>query len=118
MWMNKFHTSIKMLTLRDLETYLMVKDYMEEKDINIEELIESMDCKKVPIAVTCDGVIKKFYSLAFAARYMGVSLPTVYYAYSKKSDTIVRRKGGPKEGREVLEHIRICLMEREFTHWE
>ena len=28
-----------MSTLRDLETYLMVKDYMEENNINIEELI-------------------------------------------------------------------------------
>ena len=93
---NKFYTSIKMLTLRDLETYLMVKDYMEENNTNMEEMLESMSCKKVPIAVTCDGVIKKFYSLAFAARYMGVSLPTVYYAHSKKSDTIVRRKDGSK----------------------
>ena len=31
-----------MLTLRDLETYLKVKDYMEENDISIEELIESI----------------------------------------------------------------------------
>ena len=85
-----------MLTLRDLETYLMVKDYMEENNTNMEEILESMSCKKVPIAVTCDGVTKKFYSLAFAARYMGVSLPTVYYSHSKKSDTIVRRKGGSK----------------------
>ena len=85
-----------MVTPRDLETYLVVKGYMEENDTNVEELIESMSCKKVPITVTCDGVKKKFYSLAFAARYMGVSLPTVYYAHSKKSDTIVRRKGGSK----------------------
>ena len=85
-----------MLTLRDLETYLIVKDYMEENDISIEELLESMNCKKVPITVTCGGVMKKFYSLRFAARYMGVSLPTVYYAHSKKSDTIVKRKDGMK----------------------
>ena len=39
---NKFYTSIKMLTLRDLETYLMVKDYMEENDTNMEEILESM----------------------------------------------------------------------------
>ena len=59
-----------MLTLRDLETYLMVKDYMEENDISIEELLESINCKKVPITVMCDGAMKKFYSLSFAARYM------------------------------------------------
>ena len=85
-----------MLTLRDLEIYLMVKDYIEENDISIEELLESMDCKKVPVTVMCDGVMKKFYFLSSAARYMGVSLPTVYYAHSKKSDTIVRRKDGRK----------------------
>ena len=85
-----------MLTLRNLETYLKVKDYMEENDISVEELIESMDCKKVPLKVSHDGRTKKFYSLVFAAIYMGVSLPTLYYSYSKKSSTVVRRKGGPK----------------------
>ena len=43
---NKFHTTIKMLTLRDLETYLMVEDFMEENDTNVEELIKSVNCKK------------------------------------------------------------------------
>ena len=85
-----------MLTLRDLETYLKVRDYMEENDITIDELIESMDCRKVPLKVSHDGRTKKFYSLAFAARYMGVSLATVYYAYSKTSNTIVKRRGGSK----------------------
>ena len=93
---NKFYTTIKMVTLKDLETYFVVKDYKEENNINIKELLESMNCKKVPITVTCDGVKKKFYSIAFAARYMGVPLPTVYYAHSKRSETIVRRKGGVK----------------------
>ena len=69
---------------------------MEENDISIDELIESMDCKKVPLKVSPDGRTKEFYSLAFAARYMRVSLPTLYYSYSKKSSTVVRRKGGPK----------------------
>ena len=81
--------------LRDLETYLKVKDYMEENDISTEELIESLDCKKVPLKVSHDGITKKFYSLAFAPRYMRVSLPTLYYSYSKKSGTVVRRKDGP-----------------------
>ena len=43
---NKFYAPIKMLTLRDLETYLRVKDDMEEKDITAEELIGSLDCKR------------------------------------------------------------------------
>ena len=76
-----------MLTLKDLETYLKVKDYTEENDISVDELIESMDCKKVPPKVSHDGRTKKVYSLAFAARYMRVSLPTLYYSHSKKSST-------------------------------
>ena len=91
--LDEFYTPMKMLTLRDLETYLKVKDCMEENDISIEELIESLDCKKFPLKVSHDGITKKFYSLAFAARYMRVSLPTLYYSYSKKSNTVVRRKG-------------------------
>ena len=94
--LDEFYTSVKTLTLRDLETYLKVKDYMEENDVSIEELIESLDWKKVPLKISHDGITKKFYSLAFAARYMKVSLPTLYYSYSKKSSTVVRRKGGPK----------------------
>ena len=69
---------------------------MEENDISIEQLIESLDCKKVPLKVSHDGITKKFYTRAFAAKYMRVSLPTLYYSYSKKSSTVVRRKGEPK----------------------
>ena len=95
--LDEFYTPIKKFTLRHLETYLKVKDYMEENDISVEKLIESLDCKKVPLTkVSHDGITKKFYSLAFAAGYMRVSLPTLYYSYSKNSSTVVRRKGGPK----------------------
>ena len=73
-----------MLMLRDLETYLKVKDYMEENDVSIEELTGSLDCRKVSLKVSHDGITKKFYSLAFAVRYMGVYPPTLYYSYSKK----------------------------------
>ena len=69
---------------------------MEENATDVEELIKSMNCKKVPVKITCDGVTKKVYFLAFAARYMGVPLPTAYYAHSKKSEAIVRRKGEVK----------------------
>ena len=44
-----------MLTLKDLETYLMVKEYMEENDIEIEELLENVNQKKLQITVTCDN---------------------------------------------------------------
>ena len=49
-----------MLTLRDLETYLMVKDYMEKNDIEIEELLDSINDEKVPLTIKCDGEMKKF----------------------------------------------------------
>ena len=79
-----------------LETYVMVKDYMYENGIQIDELLESMNFRKVCITVRCDGETEKFYSLPFAARYMGVSLPTIHYAHSKRSETMRRRKGGTK----------------------
>ena len=58
--LDEFYTRIKMLMLRDLETYLKVKNYIEKNDISIEELIESLDCKKVT-KVSHDGITKKFY---------------------------------------------------------
>ena len=73
-----------MSTLRDLETYLMVKDYMEKNGIGIDELLESMNSEKISITVKSNERTIKYYSLSFAARYMGVSLPTVYYAKKKK----------------------------------
>ena len=85
-----------MLKLRDLETYLMVKDFMGENDINIEEPIRSINCKKIPVKITCDGITKKFYSVAFAARYMGVSLPMIYYAHNSNNEAVVRKEGGVK----------------------
>ena len=83
-----------MLTLRDLEKYMMVKEYMEENNVEIEDLLESVNYKKISITVTCEGITKKFYSLCY--KYMGVLLPMVYYAYSKKSETIRKRKCGTK----------------------
>ena len=85
-----------MVTLRDLETYLMIRDYIEKEDMMAEEIIESMDCGKVLLKVSHDGITKKFYSLASAVRYMGVSLATLHYVHSKKNDTVVRRKGRSK----------------------
>ena len=34
--LDEFYSPVNMLTLRDLETYLKVKDYLEENDISIE----------------------------------------------------------------------------------
>ena len=85
-----------MTTLKDLETYLRVKDYIEENDVTIEDLLRSFSDRIIPVMVNCDGVLMKFYSLASVANYMGVSLVTVNYAYSKRRDTIRKMKGRTK----------------------
>ena len=85
-----------MTMLKDLETYLRVKDYMEENDVTIEDLLRAFDDRIIPVTVNCDGVSKKFDSLASLANYMGVSLATVNYAYSKRRDTIRKMKGRTK----------------------
>ena len=68
----------------DLEAYLRVKYYVEDNDVTIEDLMRSFNDKIVPVTVTCNGSSKKFYSLASAANYMGVSLLTMAYACYKK----------------------------------
>ena len=45
-----------MTTLKDLETYLRVKDYIEENDVTTEDLLRSFDDRIVPVTVNCDGV--------------------------------------------------------------
>ena len=85
-----------MTMLKDLETYLRVKDYIEENDVTIEDLLRAFDDRITPVTVNCDGVSKKFYSLASVANYMGVSLATVNYAYSNRRDTIRKMKGRTK----------------------
>ena len=77
-----------MATLKDLETYHRIKDYIEENNVIIEDLLRSFDDRVIPVTVGCNGVSKKFYSLASAANYMGISLSTVNYAYAKRRDTI------------------------------
>ena len=72
-----------MTTLKDFEAYLRVRDYMEGNDL-------------ITITTSCDGVRKKFYSLASVANYMGVSLATVKYVYSKRRETIRKMKGRTK----------------------
>ena len=83
-----------MTTLKDFEAYLRVRDYMEGNDLTIEDLLKDFDDRIITITTSCDGVMKKFYSLASVA--MGVSLATVKYAYSKRRDTIRKMKGSTK----------------------
>ena len=89
----KFYPIIKMTTLKDFEAYLRVRDYMEGNDLTIEDLLKDFDDRIITIMTSCNGVMKKFYSLALVANYMGVSLSTVKYAYSKRRDTIRKMKG-------------------------
>ena len=85
-----------MTKLKDFEAYLRVRDYMEGNYLTIEDLSKDFDDRIITITTSCDGVTKKFYSLASVANYMGVSLATVKYAYSKRRDTIRKMKGRTK----------------------
>ena len=94
--LKKFYPIIKMTPLKDFEAYLRVRDYMEGNDLTIEDLLKDFDDRIITITTSCDEVSKKFYSLASVANYMGVSLATVKYAYSKRRDTIRKMKGRTK----------------------
>ena len=85
-----------MTTFKDFEAYLRVRDYVEGNDLTIEDLLKDFDDRIITITTSCDQVTKKFYSLASVANYMGVSLATVKYAYSKRRDTIRKMKGRTK----------------------
>ena len=85
-----------MVTLKDIETYIRLKDYIEDNDVKIEDLFRSFNDKLIQVMVNCDGVSKKFYSLSSTANYMGVSFPAMKYAYFKRRDTIRKMKGEPK----------------------
>ena len=87
---------IRMTTLKDFEAYLRVRDYMVGNDLTFQDILKDFDDRTITITTSCDGVTKRFYSLASAANYMGVSLATVKYAYSKRRDTIRKMKGRAK----------------------
>ena len=92
----KFYPVIKMTTFKQFEAYLRVRDYVVGNDLTFEDILKDFDNRIITISVSCDEITKKFYSLASAANYMGVSLPTVKYAYSNKRDTIRKMKGKTK----------------------
>ena len=82
--------------MSDLSSYLQVKEYIERNNVALKDLFDSVCKDSVCLKVTSDGVMKEFYTLADAARYMEVSPATVYYANKNKNETIRRRKGGTK----------------------
>ena len=91
--LKRFYPIIKMTTLKDFEAYFRVRDYMVGNDLTFEDILKDFDDRIITISVSCDGVTKKFYSIASAVNYMGVSLATAKYAYSNKRDTIRKMKG-------------------------
>ena len=68
---------------------------MVGNDLTFEDILNDFEERIITISASCNGVTKRFYSLASAA-YMGVSLATVKYAYSNKRDTIRKMKGKTK----------------------
>ena len=85
-----------MTTLKDFEAYLRVRDYIVGNGLTFEDILKDFEDKIITMSVSCDEVTKKFYSLASAANYIGVSLVTVKYAYLNKRYTIRKMKGKTK----------------------
>ena len=87
-----------MLTIKDLESYLKIKEFMRENNLNEIDVIESIkDTSYVPLIVESKGEEpKKFYCLAAAAGEIGVLWQIIYYAHINKKSRITRRKGGLK----------------------
>ena len=71
-----------MITLKEYEIYLKVKEFIEIVDCDENALIP-----KLPT---------KYYSLSAAARGCGILKQTIVYAYRNRCTRIARRKGGYK----------------------
>ena len=59
-----------MFNLDYLFTYLEVRDYLEDGNIDIADFLEEVECPRVPITVTLNGESRDFDSLDFAAKYI------------------------------------------------
>ena len=80
-----------MVTLKELEAYIKVKDYIEENNLKIEDLLESFNTECVHVTVESNVVSKKFYSLASVTHYIHPSvtgplkaLPPLFFQTPKK----------------------------------
>ena len=92
-----------MVTLKEYETYLKVKKFIETEGCDessiIPRLINGVEIipAYVPLIIESDDTEPtKYYSLSAAARDCGVSKQTIAYAYRNRKTRIVRRKGGFK----------------------
>ena len=89
-----------MVTLKEYETYLKVKRFIDGHDESetISRLIN--ESNYVPLILESDGDDPvKYYSTSAAAKYCGVTKQTLDYAYRNRCTRIVQRKGGVKEFR-------------------
>ena len=86
-----------MVTLKEYETYLKVKKFIETEGCDENELIPKLvnGVAYVPLIIESEDMVPtKYYSLS--AKGCGVSKQTIVYAYRNGKMRIVRRKGGFK----------------------
>ena len=87
-----------MVTLKDLESYIKVKEFMKDNCIeDINSIVEMTGAKLAPtISTSEDGESRKFYTLASGSKFMHVSMATMYYVHKNHRTRINRRVGGYK----------------------
>ena len=87
-----------MLRSKDLESYIKVKEFMTMNNIkDIYTIAKMAGSELAPMIVKSeDGESRKFYTLASASKFMGVSMPMMYYAYKNRRVRVNRRVGGYK----------------------
>ena len=87
-----------MLSSKDLESYIKVKEFMTMNNIKDIYVIAKMTGSELaPMIVKSeDGECRKFYTLASVSKFMGVSMANMYYAYKNRRVRINRRVGGYK----------------------
>ena len=95
-----------MITLKEYEIYLKVKNFIETERCDESELIPQLingvgiSPAYVPLIIESNDMEPtKYYSLSAAARDCGVSTQMIAYAYRNRCTRIVRRKEGIKEFR-------------------
>ena len=82
-----------MITSKEFESYLKVKDFMEKSKLEEIDLILEIVGFIPLIMESYDMELKKFYSLSTAAKEIGVLKQTIDYAYRNKKLKITRRRG-------------------------
>ena len=87
-----------MLSSKDLESYIKVKEFMAMNGIkDIYAIAEMTGSELAPMIVKSeDGESRKFYTLASMSKFMDVSMSTMYYAYKNRRARTNRRVGGYK----------------------